>query len=147
MKQSWLGKLSLAALGAALLAAGAVRAESPARVVVVSETGKPERRCIIERTQVQPDGSKVHLVRDLVNGERMRVIDSRPTKTGGGPLLGQALARLTGPSDAGMSSALSATPFAYSPVEKRVPTLTEQAAGANAKGGAVRTGLFRFLER
>jgi hypothetical protein len=68
---------------------GSVQAAEPAAnsdaIIVLREPGKSDRKCIIERTTPQLDGTFLHEVRDTVTGERMRVVDSRHHKG----LLGQ----------------------------------------------------------
>ena len=145
MKRSWLGKLSLTATTLAVLAIGTVQAEDVGQVVVIREPGKPDHRCLIERSTLQTNGSKVHDVRDLDTGERMRVLDKRTAKAIPSAVT-QTAAKQTIPNDAGMTAALSASPFAPQTDEKRVPTLAEQASSAG-KTGVVRTGLFRLFDK
>src|SRR6266568_2019929 len=70
------GKAALIALGLA----GAATAQQPtpgdpAKIVVIREPGMPEQRCVIEYTVPQADGKTMYYVRDVVTGERLRVLD------------------------------------------------------------------------
>lgn len=141
-------KACMAAAMASGLASSTVWAQTPAKdpapVVVIREPGKPEHRCVIEATHPQPNGHVIYDVRDLATGERMRVVDNRTNKTSG-PFVSPAASKIAGPSDAGMASALSGTPFASGSEAKRAPTLAEQAPGAR-KGSVALTGMFRSAE-
>lgn len=132
-----MGKSTSMIRGFAVLLASFVGSSSPAEeppIVVVREPGRPQQRCVIEQTLPQPDGQTVYIVRDVATGERLRVVDNRPTRTGGGPLIGKLAARLTLPSDEGMSRALTSSP---SQPAGRTPTTAELAGGdaAKAEGG------------
>src|SRR5260370_34231036 len=92
---SWRKRLAALATAAALVG-GAVRAQAPAdgpSVIVLREPGQPERRCKIEQSTPQADGSILHLVRDLATGEQLRVKDNRRRKTE----MAKVVARLNGP--------------------------------------------------
>jgi hypothetical protein len=145
MKRSWLGKLSLTAITLAVLAIGSVRAEEVGQVVVIREAGKPDHRCLIERSTLQTNGTKIYDVRDLDTGERLRVLDKRTAKPTPSAVT-QAAAKQTVPSDAGMTAALAGSPFAPRADDKHVPTLAEQAL-VTGKTGVVRAGLFRFFDK
>lgn len=85
MKRSF-NKKSLAAV---LLCAGigggfalaAPKTGTPANVVMVQEEGKPARKCTLLASTKQPDGSMVHTVRALDNGELINVRDDKPEAT------------------------------------------------------------------
>src|SRR5262245_31381978 len=66
------------------LAVGGVWADPPAAtpetVILLREPGRPDRKCVIERTTPQADGSLLHEVRDAVTGEKLRVNDTRRHK-------------------------------------------------------------------
>src|SRR5262249_44078106 len=72
--------ISLAILVLATFQCGyAPAAEDPAgQVVIIREAGKPDKRCIVEKSIPQTNGAVLHEVRNLQNGEHYRVIDHRP---------------------------------------------------------------------
>src|SRR5207302_1373631 len=74
----------LTAAATAALAVGGVWAEPPApapeTVILFREPGKPDRKCVIERSTPQPDSTILHDVRDAATGEKFRVTDSRRHK-------------------------------------------------------------------
>jgi hypothetical protein len=54
-----------------------VAEESIGQVVIIREPGKADKRCMVERSIPQPDGSIMHEVRNLASGEHYRVLDHR----------------------------------------------------------------------
>jgi hypothetical protein len=63
---------------ATTLQAPALAAEEPAgQVVIIREPGKPDKRCVVEKSVPQSNGAILHEVRNLATGERYRVIDHR----------------------------------------------------------------------
>lgn len=143
MKRSWCGKMSLTAVALLLLANSAVQADEVRQFVVIRETGKAERHCLIERSTPKPNGDTLYDVRDLATGQTFQVLDQRVIKTAG-PLVIQAAFTATSQRDAEMIAALAASPFAGFTTQKHVPTLAEQAHGGPA---IPRLGLFRVLEK
>src|SRR5262249_53439331 len=90
-------------------------ARAPETVTLLREPGKPDRKCIIERTTPQADGTLVHELRDANTGEKFRVTDSRRHKG----LLGQP------------APAKSAEPPLANPLPpRRLPTTAELAGYA-----------------
>jgi hypothetical protein len=139
MRRSSWGKAMLAAVGIGIAVAGASRAQAPAvgdpaQVVVIREPGKPEQRCVIEFVLSQSDGKSMYYVRDIATGERMRVVDGRPNKMAGGPIVGRVVSRLDTPTDRGMTSALASSPLRVAP-SQRISTAAELAGTAPAASG------------
>lgn len=126
---------------AGVLASGVLWAQSPESVVVIREPGKPEHRCVIESAHPQANGHVIYDVRDLATGERLRVVDTRSNKSTG-PFASPSVTRMPGPSDAGMSSALTGTPFANAGNAARSSTPAAQASGSKPSGIAL-TGMFK----
>ncbi|HLW66576.1 MAG TPA: HEAT repeat domain-containing protein [Gemmataceae bacterium] len=58
-----------------------VAEESAGQVVIIRESGKLDKRCVVEKSIPQPNGTILHEVRNLATGERYRVIDHRSPKT------------------------------------------------------------------
>ena len=111
----------LAATAAAGLVVGGVWADLPAppeTVILLREPGKPDRKCVIERTTPQADGTLLHEVRDAATGEKFRVTDSR-RHTG---LLGPAIAR---------KPSTPEPPLANPAPPRRLPTTAELAGYAS----------------
>ena len=111
----------LAATAAAGLAVGGVWADPPAvpqTVILLREPGKPDRKCVIERTTPQADGTLLHEVRDAATGEKFRVTDSR-RHTG---LLGPVIARKPNTTE---------PPLANPAPPRRLPTTAELAGYAS----------------
>jgi hypothetical protein len=108
----------LAATAATGVVIGGVWADpppAPETVILLREPGKPDRKCIIERTTSQADGTLVHELRDANTGEKFRVNDSRSHKG----LLGQ-------PAPAKSSEPPLANPLP----PRRLPTTAELAGYA-----------------
>ena len=127
-QQGW-QRLGLMAVVISGLAAGGVWADAPdaasGAVIVLREPGKPERKCVIERTTPQADGTFLHEVRDAATGERLRVRDSRRHNG----LVGKPLARVSGTEPASMAKDTSW--IATKPAESRsLPTNAELASYA-----------------
>ena len=112
----WHKLLAATVIGMAAVS-GAAWGQTADTIIVLHEAGHPDRRCAIEKTESQPDGTLFHEVRDVASGERFRVKDCRPLKGGA-----QVIARISGP-DA-MTQALGAGPAAP---PQRVPTIAELA--------------------
>ena len=126
MRSCW--RKQLAALATAVvLVGGAVQAQAtgdgPA-VIVLREAGQPERRCKIEQSTPQPDGSIIHVVRDLATGEQYRVKDTRKRKTE----LAQVVARIRGTESSSLTI-MPMPPATNNSSAQRVPT-TAELAGA-----------------
>ena len=126
MRSCW--RKQLAALATAVvLVGGAVQAQAtgdgPA-VIVLREAGQPERRCKIEQSTPQPDGSIIHVVRDLATGEQFRVKDTRKRKTE----LAQVVARIRGTESSSLTI-MPMPPATNNSSAQRVPT-TAELAGA-----------------
>ncbi|HEV3145810.1 MAG TPA: HEAT repeat domain-containing protein [Gemmataceae bacterium] len=101
-----LAVLILAAFGSSAVFAG----DAPAgQMVIIREPGKNDKRCIVEKSTPQANGTVLHEVRNLETGERYRIVDHRPHK-----------------------AIMPATNFADSKTAKRPPTPAELAAFAPA---------------
>ncbi len=125
----WNWRNLIAALATvAALVNGVSRAQSlEETVLVLRDSGEKERRCVVEQSTPQADGSVLYLVRDLATGERLRVKDNRRRL---GADSGQIVARVTGP-DAALV-AQTPTPVVSRPLAtilagRRVPTNAELA--------------------
>lgn len=62
---------------------GGVNAAEPVsrhegRMVIVREAGKPDRNCIVLRSIVQANGTRLHEVRNIETGEVFRIADPKP---------------------------------------------------------------------
>ena len=127
-------KFSVAAAVLASLGTSVAWGESaPAdasQVVVIREQGKPERRCVIEQADRQPDSKVIYLVRDLATGERLRILDGRTQKSESTPIVRPATAQRDA-SDAGMIEALGSSPV--NDTSARLPTTAELAGAAPLK--------------
>jgi hypothetical protein len=121
------------------LAGGASRAQTPAETVLVLRgSGETERRCVVEQSTLQADGSVLYLVRDLATGQRLRVKDNRRRRDSES---GQIVAMVTGP-DAALV-AHTPTPVVSRPLAtilagRRVPTNAEL-AGSQPSATAMAT--------
>jgi hypothetical protein len=111
---------------AATLAISGVRADPPSpapeTVILFREPGKPDRKCVIERSTPQADGTILHDVRDAATGEKFRVTDSRRHKG----LFG--------------STTNAEPPVANTPLPRRIPTTAELAGYSSPLGMPVETG-------
>jgi hypothetical protein len=125
--QRW-HRIGLAAAVAASLAVGAVRAEPPAPaaepVIIFREAGKPDRKCVIEKTTAQADGTFLHELRDVATGEKFRVVDSKRHKG----LIGAANARVAA-ANPSMPTPYGAQMTAKKPSEPRRVSTTAEEAG------------------
>src|SRR5262245_9238793 len=112
-QERWQRMLTTAVLAAAL-ASGAAWADPPTsgdeQTIVLREPGKPDRKCLIEKSIPQPDGTVLHEVRDMATGEKMRVLDQRRNKGS----VGTVTSRVTAPA-------------AMTKKEPRLPTTAELA--------------------
>lgn len=76
---------------ALLLAGGPALAQSPApaettikpRIIVLRQSGQPEKRCVIEKSWQDADGTTCHQVRTLDSGEVLTVRDPRNVRNVG----------------------------------------------------------------
>jgi hypothetical protein len=92
MRLRWHGTVAVALTGAGFAfgqpavkptATPAALAATPApaaseKMIVLREEGKPERKCIIQKTWKRPDGSLAHQVRILDTGEVVTIMDGQP---------------------------------------------------------------------
>jgi HEAT repeat protein len=81
-RSSW--RLVASGMVLAGLAAPMLRADETVTSIILRESGKPDRNCIIEKSTPQADGSIVHEVSDAATGEKMRIVDQRRNKSAPG---------------------------------------------------------------